>query len=133
MAFGAPHPRELNDLDAIEMQGPVEADETYIGGKSKNRKAHKRYYRGRGPVGKTPVAGVLDRATNTVRTIKTTSTTKETLPRFVRMHTAARTTIYTDEASAYNGLPNHSAVIHSWRQYVKGDVHTTASSRIGRC
>ena len=36
----------------------------------------------------------------------------------------AGTRIYTDEASAYNRLPNHSAVIYNWRQYVKEDVHT---------
>ena len=110
-------------LNTEKMQGPVEVDETYIGGKFKNRKAHKRYYRGRGPMDKTPVVGIIDRATNSVRTMKTTSTTKETLQRFVRAHT---TTIYTDEAGAYNGLPNHRAVIHSWRQYVKGDVHTNS-------
>ena len=36
----------------------------------------------------------------------------------------AGTRIYTDEHAGYDGLPNHSAVIHSWRKYVKGDVHT---------
>ena len=47
--------------------GPIEADETYFGGKRKNVKKGKREkLTGRGPVGKTAVVGLKDRATNTV-------------------------------------------------------------------
>ncbi len=46
--------------------GPAEVDETCVGGKERNKHESKKARAGRGPVGKTPVAGVRDRATNAV-------------------------------------------------------------------
>ena len=47
-----------------EFEGPVEVDETFIGGKRKNMHADRRkLYEGRGAVGKRPVVGIKDRKT----------------------------------------------------------------------
>ena len=43
---------------------------------------------------------------------------------FVAKHTTAGTTLYTDEAQAYNGIGTREAVKHSVHEYVRGEVHT---------
>ena len=55
--------RETWNDEMERMAGPVEADETYIGGKEFNKHADRKLNAGRGPVGKVAVAGVLDRST----------------------------------------------------------------------
>ena len=107
-------------------EGPVEVDETYMGGKRRNMSnSQRKELTGRGPVGKTAVVGAKDRATKHVAAKVVTSTDKETLQGFVKDHAAKDATVYTDEAKAYKTLPfNHDSVKHSLQEYVKGDVHT---------
>lgn len=106
--------------------GPVEADETYIGGKRKNMSnAKRKTLSGRGAVGKLAVAGAKDRATNRVSARPVPDTGAPTLQGFVVAHSAPGAKVYTDEGSAYTGMPRkHSAVNHSAREYVRGPVHT---------
>ena len=108
--------------------GPVEVDETYMGGKRRNMSNAKRKAladTGRGVVGKVAVVGAKDRATKQVAAKVVTSTDKETLQGFVKDHAAPGATVYTDDAKAYDSLPfNHAVIKHSLSEYVKGDVHT---------
>ena len=108
--------------------GPVEVDETYMGGRRANMSNSKRKElanTGRGAVGKTAIVGVKDRATKQVAAKVVNSTNAETLQGFVKDHAAPGATIYTDDATAYDTLPfNHAVIKHSLSEYVKGDVHT---------
>ncbi len=119
--------REAWDLNGGSLfSGPVEADETYIGGKRKSMHASKRkHLMGRGSVGKEAVVGVKDRGTKKVRAKVVEKTDKETLHGFVTEHTDPEATVYTDEAKAYEGMPrHHEAVKHSVGEYVRDMAHT---------
>ena len=100
----------------------VEADETWIGGKDKNR--HKRKRSGRqGKHSMIAVAGVKDRKTKKVRAVVVDHVDSKTLVPFVR-ETAPGATVYTDESNVYLSLPNHKAVNHGIGKYVDGQAHT---------
>ena len=104
--------------------GPVEVDETYFGGLERNKHERDKQNLGRGPVGKTAVVGVKDRETGNVMARVVEHTDKETLQGLVKTHTADGSKVYTDEASAYDGLPNREAVKHSVKEYVNGQAPT---------
>ena len=116
-----------NDSDD-DYTGPVEADETYFGGERSNMSNARRKElanTGRGPVGKTAVAGLKDRASNQVRAKVVDRTDAKTLQGFIVEHTDAFATVYTDDASAYQSLPyRHESVKHSICEYVRGQAHT---------
>ncbi len=118
--------RETWDRGEGLFGGPVEVDETYLGGKRKNMPNHVRKdLTGRGPVGKTAVVGAKDRETNRVVAKAVEGTDKETLQGFVKDSADPHATVYTDEAGAYETLPfEHAAVKHSVSEYVRGKAHT---------
>ena len=117
--------RETLAAQGSKFSGPVEVDETYIGGKERNKHESKRLKAGRGPVGKTAVVGMKDRDTGQITSEVVESTDGPTLQEFVERNTKPTATVYTDDARAYKGIHRqHETVKHSVSEYVRGMAHT---------
>ena len=116
-AFGTP---------AEPMAGPVEVDETFIGGREGNKHEAKR--RGNmGHDGKVAVIGAKDRATGTVRAEVLGTAEAPRMRAFVRRQAAPKATVYSDGHGAYTSLAGefrHRAVQHAAGTYVIFDTHT---------
>jgi transposase-like protein len=110
--------------------GPVEVDETFIGGKPKNMHAAKRLKMKTaldGYAEKAIVVGMLDRHTRQVRAQVIPNVKRETLQNQILNGIERKATVYTDGYHAYDGLKVrdfvHETVNHV-EEYVRGNVHT---------
>jgi hypothetical protein len=111
-----------------KLGGIVEVDETWIGGKDRNRHWNKRHHGktgGKGS-GKMPIIGAVQRKGNVITRVLESITAKDAQA-FVREMVSDKVSLLaTDENRVYDGLheyPRH-AVEHQKRQYVVGAVHT---------
>ena len=108
--------------NVAKLDGPVEIDATYVGGRRKNMSNRKRKElagTGRGPVGKVAVVGAKDRASKKVKAKVVQNTDRETLHGFVADAAKPGATVYTDEAVAYAGIPTPHETVQALGQRVR--------------
>ena len=127
--------RETWQNETAPFAGPVEVDETFVGGLEKNKPAHKKLRQGRGTVGKTVVAGVKDRETGLVSAAVVPGTDRETLQPFVVERTqparpcTQTTTERTVGCRASGTTPSSTPSVSTSTDRLT----RTASNRSGRC
>ena len=148
LRYGMVHPNFLK-----EFTDTVECDETYVGGKNKNRHKDKKVEQsqGRSYKDKTPIFGMLERKdyeiverphkNNPEKTVKEKIVHKDSQVKCVVVPDTKRSTIQpiifkevvkgvdlmTDEWWAYRGMNkhyNHGVVDHGKKQYVNGNIYT---------
>ena len=120
--------REAVGGDSAMLSGIVEADETSIGSKEKSKHASKELNACRGTVGKTAVLGLRERGGRSVA-MPVESVNKATIHAKIREHVEPGSHLYTDEASAYDSLPDYirSHVKHGAGEYVgANNIHVNA-------
>ena len=110
------------------LTGPVEVDETFIGGKEANRHASKKSPGGRWLAGKYAVVGMKSRETKAVKAQVIAPVSSVTLQRFVMKHTNDGNKVYSDQNPGYLGLQKQGYTLeqvnHSVKEYVNGQAHT---------
>jgi len=112
----------LKDADTEPLEGTVEVDETFIGGRMKGK--------GRGYTdNKSMVLGALQRD-GAIRLTVGERRDRKTLHGFIEKHAPDAENVYTDDYAAYKGIEDektkHETVNHSEGEYVRGEVYTNS-------
>jgi transposase-like protein len=117
----------LQDESFGKLNGEVEVDETFIGGKARNMHLDKRERRitGTGGKDKTIVFGALERG-GKVRATVVADRKRTALHACVKEHVEAGAALYSDALQSYDGLAQEYAhkVIDHAEKYVDGQIHT---------
>lgn len=112
--------RSLMTQGKDPLDGTVEMDETYVGGRRRNGK------RGRG-TDKAAVAGIVQRGGN-VRVQHVDNVKGSTLLPMLRQNVRLGSVVMTDEFPVYNRVAKngylHEYVQHGIQEYVRGNAHT---------
>ena len=128
----------LREEGKLILSNTVEADETWIGGKAKNKHGYNSHKDDKGDASKIytgakkehkkqPIAGVVERDGKVILKVVPNVGKKE-LTGFIKDHVSTKAMLYTDEHGGYTKLPqegyNHGTVNHTQGKYVIGDIHT---------
>jgi transposase-like protein len=109
-----------------KLSGQVEIDETFVGGRERNKHQNKKLKAGHGTVGKAAVIGAKKR-NGKVKVDVIDGTDAATLREFVDANVENGSTVFTDEHRGYarlSGSYDHHTVRHSVGEYVNGQAHT---------
>jgi transposase-like protein len=118
--------RELHPTEPLGGEGKtVEFDESFVGGKEKNKHAWQRDKKNIGGRGKEAVFALVERG-GKVRSHHVASVTGQTLRPILESQIDAATRTMSDDGGARigHGRSNHQSVNHSIGEYVRGDAHT---------
>jgi transposase-like protein len=106
------------------LKGIVQADETYAGGRVKNMHERKKPRLGSGPIGKSPIFGIVEQG-GRVSAVVVPNVKRKTLLGVIKKRVEKGTMLHTDEARQYLVLKKHGykheAVNHSLGEYVKSE------------
>ena len=119
--------RTLMDEDGGRLSGTVEVDETFVGGKPRNRQPRKGARLSSDPTAKKPVVGMVERGGD-VKAWVAPNVRSATIRPLMEAHVMPASMVYTDEARQYGLVRRsgfaHRRINHSANVYVEGDVHT---------
>lgn len=119
--------------DTVALEGEVEADEMYLGGRETNKHESKKVEgtQGRSTKTKTPIFGMVERENGNAVVIKVEDTRAKTLMPIIKQFVKDNAHIFTDELSAYNGLSKegylHDVIQHGLKMFSDGNGITTNS------
>lgn len=120
--------RNCFNTDSEKLFGQVELDETFVGGKNKNRHRNKKVHnsQGRSFKDKTPILGMVERG-GRIKAFVIKNTSAKSITPLVKRHVDKKAKIFTDEWCGYDKVKkiyDHAFVDHGKGQYVNGDATT---------